>query len=550
MTGLDPRPPVALDAVVVGAGFAGLYALHRLRELGFSARLFEKGDGVGGTWYWNRYPGARCDLESFEYQYSFSEELARAWTWTERYPTQPEILRYANFVADRLDLRPDIQLETSIVSAVFDEDRARWTVVSDRGDVVSAKFCILATGSLSASVVPDFNGLEAFEGRWHHTGRWPHEGVDFRGQRVAVIGTGSSGVQAVPVIAEQASELFVFQRTPAYSMPAGNRPLQRQAVDAYKEQFVEIKRQARATWGGAVIQLAGPSALAVPAGELEAELETRWHLGGFHLIQSYGDVGRDHAANDLVAEFVRRKIRAAVKDPEVAEVLTPRDYPFGAKRPCLDSGYYEAFNQPHVRLIDVRTAPIEAITRQGVKAGGREYAVDIIVFATGYDAMTGSMLAFDITGRQGLSLRRKWAAGPLTYLGLTVAGFPNLFIITGPGSPSVTANMIIGAELQTDWIMACLGHMREHGWDSIEPQPDAESAWVEHVNATAKRTVFYGVASWYMGANIPGKPRVFMPYLGGLNRYTDHCNAIAANGYEGFVLARAGAAAGTDEAAT
>jgi cyclohexanone monooxygenase len=530
---------IEIDAVVIGAGFAGLYALHRLRERGFSAKLFEKGDGVGGTWYWNRYPGARCDVESFEYQYSFSEALGRAWTWTERYPTQPEILRYANFVADYLDLRRDIQLETGVISAIFDEPVSRWRLVTDRGESILAKVCILATGSLSASVVPDFKGLEDFEGQWFHTGRWPHEGVDFRGKRVAVIGTGSSGVQSIPVIAEQASQVYVFQRTPAYSMPAGNRGLMAEAIAAYKESFAETKRLARSTWGGAVIHLAGPSALDVPPEELETELEKRWHLGGFHLIQSYGDVGRNRAANELVAEFVRRKIYAVVNDPEVAETLTPRDYPFGAKRPCLDTNYYETFNQPHVELINLRKAPLEEITPRGVKAGGTEYAVDIIVFATGFDAMTGSMLAFDIRGRQGLPLAEKWAAGPLNYLGLTVAGFPNLFIITGPGSPSVLANMIIGAELHADWIVDCADYMRAHGFATVEADPESEAAWVTHVNDLAKRTVYYGAASWYMGANIPGKPRVFMPYLGGLGKYTDHCNTIAQKGYEGFVLTKA-----------
>jgi cation diffusion facilitator CzcD-associated flavoprotein CzcO len=530
------QPAEQFDAVIVGAGFAGMYMLHRLRGLGFSARVIEAGTGVGGTWYWNRYPGARCDVESLDYQYSFSDELQREWAWTERYATQPEILRYAEHVADRFDLRRDIRFETRVTAAAFDEATSRWTVETDRGDRLAARFLIAATGCLSASRVPDFAGLDTFQGDWYHTGRWPHEGVDFTGKRVGVIGTGSSGIQSIPLIAQQAAHLFVFQRTPNFSLPALNEKLSPERVQQYKEQFAELKRRARESVTGILVNPNQQSALEVDPEERDREFEVRWEQGGFHLLESYIDLLGSVEANETVAEFVRRKIREVVKDPALAEKLAPRDHPLGTKRICIDTDYYETYNGDNVTLVDIRTSPIEAITPTGLRTTDREYELDAIVFATGFDAMTGALLAIDVRGRGGQSLRDAWATGPRTYLGLSVAGFPNLFTITGPGSPSVLSNMIVSIEQHVDWIADCLAWLREQGRDTIEATVEAQDAWVAHVNEVADRTLYPRANSWYLGANVPGKPRVFMPYVGGVGAYAEKCRAVAANGYGGFAL--------------
>ena len=526
----------SLDAVVVGAGFAGLYMLHRLRGLGLSARVFEAGDGVGGTWYWNRYPGARCDVESMDYSYSFSDELQQDWTWSERYSAQPEILAYVNHVADRFDLRRDIQLSTRVTSAVFDDTGGRWTVETDRGDHVSARFCIMATGCLSDAQVPDIPGRETFAGPWYHTGRWPHGGVDFTGQRVAVIGTGSSAIQSIPIIARQAKHLFVFQRTPNYSMPAHNAPLDRHYERRVKATYADFRRQARESRVGFVVERSGDSALAVSADEREREYEKRWQRGGLGFSAAYSDILLSKEANDSAAEFFRKKIRAIVKDPTVAAALTPTDYPLGTKRLCVDTDYYATFNRDNVTLVDLRKTPLESITPRGVRTRDAEYEVDRLVFATGFDAMTGALLKIDIRGRAGLTLREKWAAGPRTYLGLTVAGFPNLFTITGPGSPSVLSNMIVSIEQHVDWIADCLVHLRARGQARIEATVEAEDAWVAHVNEVGHMTLYPLAKSWYMGANVPGKPRIFMPYIGGVGVYRQKCDEVAAAGYAGFTL--------------
>jgi cyclohexanone monooxygenase len=511
-----------------------MYMLHRLRERGLTARAFEAGDDVGGTWYWNRYPGARCDVESVEYQYGFSEEIVRGWSWSERYATQPEIIRYANYVADRLDLRKDISFRTRVTAAHYDEDARRWTVETDRGDRVSAQFCIMATGCLSASRIPDIPGLEDFRGRHYHTGAWPHEGVDFTGQRVGVIGTGSSGVQSIPVIANQAERLFVFQRTPNFSLPALNQPVDRDYIQHWKDRFMEERKRARATNSGAFMAANPQSALDVDEAERQRTFEQRWEKGGFAFVTSYNDVLSKLEANRLAADFVRDKIRKVVKDPKVADLLAPTNHPIGTKRLCLDTNYYETYNLPHVTLVDIAETPIERITPHGVSVGGQEYTVDSIVFATGFDAMTGALLRIDIRGKGGLKLKEKWAAGPRTYLGLQIAGFPNLFTITGPGSPSVLVNVIIAVEQHSDWIMDCIDHMREHGLDVIEAEETAEDRWVEHVNEKADETLYPMANSWYVGANVPGKPRVFMPYVGGFANYDRICKEIVADGYRGF----------------
>jgi len=525
-----------LDAVVVGAGFAGLYMLHRLRGLGLSARVYEAGDGVGGTWYWNRYPGARCDVESMDYSYSFSDALQQEWRWTERYASQPEILRYINHVADRFDLRRDVQLSTRVTSAVFDEAANRWTVQTDRGDLVSAQFCIMATGCLSDAQVPDIPGRETFRGRWYHTGRWPHEGVDFTGQRVGIIGTGSSAIQSIPIIARQAAHLHVFQRTPNFSIPARNAPLDPDLERRVKANYAEYRRQARASRVGFVVEGNERSALAVSPEERQREYETRWQRGGLGFSATFPDLLISKDANDTAAAFFRAKIRSIVRDPAVADALTPRDYPLGTKRLCVDTDYYDTFNRDNVTLVDIRTAPIEAITPQGLRTREATYALDSLVFATGFDAMTGALLKIDIRGSAGQRLQDKWAAGPRTYLGVATAGFPNLFAITGPGSPSVISNMIVSIEQHVDWIAGCLAYVRAHGLARIEPTADAEDAWVAHVNDVGNATLYPRANSWYMGANVPGKPRVFMPYIGGVGVYRQTCDDVAAKGYEGFTL--------------
>jgi cyclohexanone monooxygenase len=535
-SGPAPETGASFDAVVIGAGFSGMYMLHRLRGLGLTARVYEAGDGVGGTWYWNRYPGARCDVESVEYCYSFSEELRQEWDWTERYPSQPEILRYAEHVADRFDLRRDMRFRTRVTRAAYDEAASRWRVETDRGDRVTGRFLITAVGCLSDARVPDIPGAGSFRGDSHHTGRWPHEEVDLAGKRVAVIGTGSSGIQIIPVLAERAAQVTVFQRTPNFTIPAWNRPLDPGYARWVKDNYAEIRRSMRDSLFGIAASFNTGSALAASEQERLAELEARWAHGGPGFLGAFGDTAVDPRANELVAEFVREKIRQTVEDPRVAELLSPRDHPIGTKRPCFDSDYYATFNRPNVRLVDVRTTPIEEITQTGLRTAEATYEVDTIVYATGYDALTGPLLAIDITGTGGTALREKWAAGPRTYLGLMTAGFPNLFTITGPGSPSVLSNMFVSIEQHVDWIAGCLRHLAGTGATVIEADPGAEEAWTRHVGEVAAQTLFPRADSWYLGANIPGKPRVFLPYPGGVGAYRVICDEVAAKGYEGFVL--------------
>jgi len=526
---------VPCDAVVVGAGFAGCYMLHRLRELGFSVRAFEVGTGVGGTWYWNRYPGARCDIESMEYSYQFDEALQQEWDWSERYAPQTEILEYINYVADRLDLRRDIQFETRVTRAHLDEASSRWLVETDKGEKLSAQFCIMATGCLSSTNTPDFPGLDAFKGDWYHTGAWPHEGVDFEGKRVAVIGTGSSAIQSIPLIAQEAHHLTVFQRTPNYSVPAHNAPLDPAVRDKVKADYPAFRARQREMPFGAFADVEGreESALAATPEEREKHYEFWWNSGGLTFLASYGDLMFDANANATGADFVQRKIRETVNDPAVAEMLMP-DQTLGCKRLCADSGYFETYNRDNVKLVDVKKTPIQEITTKGLRTGDQSFEFDIIVFATGFDAMTGALLSVDIRGRQGRTLGEKWNAGPRTYLGLMTAGFPNLFTVTGPGSPSVLANMVPAIEQHVNWIADCMSDMRDAELASIEALVEAEDTWVDHVNEVANLTLYPGCNSWYLGANVPGKPRVFMPYIG-FPTYVAKCEEVVANGYEGFV---------------
>jgi cyclohexanone monooxygenase len=528
--------PATFDAIVVGAGVGGLYAIHRLRKLGLKVCAFEAGRGVGGTWYWNRYPGCRCDVESMEYSYSFSDELQQEWRWPERYGTQPEILRYINHVADRFDLRRDIKFNTRVKEAVFDSKTNTWTVKTDKGDSATARFCIMATGNLSTPRTPNYLGLESFKGKWYHTGLWPHDGVDFTGLRVGVIGTGSSGVQSIPIIAKQAKHLYVFQRTANFSLPARNAPMDSDKEKAHKAHYPERRRAAFDTpFGIAGYPPPVKSALDATEEERLCAYKAKWAEGGsISFLYSFTDLLINKESNETASEFVRRKIRATVKNPKTAELLCPNDHPIGTKRLILDTDYYETYNRDNVTLVDIRSKPIEEITATGLRIADTDYALDAIVFATGFDAMTGAMKEIDIHTDAGMSIREKWEHGPRTYLGIMIAGFPNLFMITGPQSPGVKSQMILACEQHVDWISDCMQYLRDHGFSRVEAEEDAEDAWVQHNNEVANRTLYPLANSWYVGANIPGKPRIFMPYVGGVAAYKKKCDEIAARGYEGF----------------
>jgi cyclohexanone monooxygenase len=528
------------DVVIVGAGFAGLYQLYCMRKIGLTARVLEAGDGVGGTWFWNRYPGARCDVESFDYSYSFSKELEQEWEWSERYAPQEEILRYINHVADRFDLRKDIQLNTRVRKAVFNETDNGWTVTTANGEVFESQFCIMATGCLSIPQTPNIKGLDSFKGELYYSAYWPKEGVQFSGKRVGLIGTGSSGVQMTPVIAEQAAHLTVFQRTANYSVPAQNEPVSKELAREVKAHYAERRARGREAITGQYLSANDVSALEVSSEERQAEFEFRWRGagGGFRMLRAFSDLLSNPKANKYAAEFIASKIRNIVQDPAVADILIPKaDLPFGTKRLCVDTNYYETFNRPNVSLVDVKASPIEEITPYGLRTQDREFELDMIVLATGFDAMTGALLKIDIRGVGGKPLKDKWEHGPRTYLGLAIAGFPNLFTITGPGSPSVLSNMVHSIETHADWITACIRHIRERGCARVEADGNAEDKWVAHVNEVANRTLYPVGNSWYVGANIPGKPRIFMPYVAGVPTYRKIIEEVAQKNYDGFVFA-------------
>lgn len=532
-----PRAAQALDMLIVGAGFAGLYMLFKARRMGLSARVIEAAASVGGTWYHNRYPGARVDIQSMEYSFQFSEELQQEWRWTERYAAQPELLRYANHVADRFDLRDSIQLNTRMTGAAFDERARRWQVSAESGEAWSARFLVMASGPLSAPNMPAFKGLETFSGPVYHTANWPQEPVDFTGKRVGIVGTGSSAVQSIPLIARQARELTVFQRTAAYAVPAHNGPLDAAFEARIKADYAGFRARNSRMHGGFGSELPpNPvSAEAVSPQEREAAFEARWRIGGFSLLGAFHDIMVNPRSNAFAAEFVRGKIRSIVRDPETARLLSPKQT-IGCKRLCVDTGYYDTYNRPNVTLVDVSEHPVDELTPGGLKTNGREYKFDALVLATGFDAMTGTLMRLDLRGRGGLGIREKWAAGPLNYLGLAIAGFPNLFNVAGPGSTSAFTNVIVSIEHHVDWIAECIRYLDSRGKATIDATAEAEAAWVAHVNTVAKRTVYLSCNSWYLGANIPGKPRVFMPLVG-FPPYADKCAEVARNGYDGFVLA-------------
>ena len=527
---------VDFDTIVVGAGFAGLYMLHRLRKLGHSALVLEKGNGVGGTWYWNRYPGARCDVASMEYSYQFDDQLQQEWDWSERYSAQPEILRYANHVADRFHLRHHIQFETTVVGAAYDDDKGIWSVttVNQRGvqTTRASTYLIAATGCLSSPNIPAITGLDQFRKRIYHTGQWPEEPVDFTGQHVAVIGTGSSGIQAIPVIAKQAKHLTVFQRTANYAVPAWNAPMDPSERDYFKANYAALRKQAATTRNGQLTKPNQKSALEVSEQERDRQYEKRWRQGGLAFIGAFSDLIVNEAANKTAADFVRKKIREAVRDPETARRLSPTTM-IGCKRLCVDSGYYETFNRPNVSLVDINKTPIDCVNPDGLVIDGKPIQLDAIVLATGFDAMTGSLLKMNIRGRHGYTLTESWNDGPKTYLGIAIHGYPNFFTVTGPGSPSVLTNMLPSIEQNVNLIADILHHAGARKKNRIEANVDAQETWAAHVNAIASKTIYPSCNSWYLGSNVPGKPRVFMPYVG-FPDYVKRCKEIAQDGFRGF----------------
>jgi cyclohexanone monooxygenase len=534
----DSRPDqTSFDAIVVGAGFAGLYTLYRLRGLGLTARVLEKGAEIGGTWYWNRYPGARCDVESLQYSYSFSDDVQQEWHWSERFAGQPEILRYINFVADKFDLKRDIDLNTAVRTAVFEEDHGRWVVETEDGQQLDCRYVIFATGVLSAPVEPAIPGLSDFRGKVYRTSMWPKEKIDFTGRRVAVVGTGSSGIQVVPVVAQQAERLYVLQRTPNYSVPGYNAPMDPDFEREWKAHYRERRQQAAQTRNNNLFRPGTVAGKDTPPEQREHEFEERWKVGGLGFTYAYPDLTLDAEVNAHASDFVRRKIAAKIADPQVAERLLPTDYGIGGRRLCVDNGYYETFNRKNVTLVDLREQPMVTMREHGFVTQGAYYAIDDLVLATGFDAFTGALSRIDIRGRRNMSLKEKWSDGPANYLGLTVAGFPNMFMLAGPGSPSVLSNMVISIEQHVDWLADCLGHLQSHGHSLIEARPDEEAKWVEHLIALARKTLIYRTKSWYTGSNVTGKDNSYFMYMGGTNNYVrEIAEAGNLSSYSGFLL--------------
>ena len=524
------------DAVVVGAGISGLYLLHRLRQMGFSCQVIEAGADLGGTWYWNRYPGARCDTYSLEYSYSFCPQLEQEWQWSERYPSQGEIWRYLNHVAHRFDLRSSICFNTRLTGAEFQADSNQWQLQLDPAQQLSCRFLLLATGCLSSPNMPDIDGLQTFKGPIYHTARWPQSPVDFSDQRVGVIGNGSSGLQIIPQLAPQVKQLLVFQRTAQYAVPSRNRPLDPQEVTAIKADYPGFRARNRQQSSAQMsnVETCQQSALSVSPAERQQLYQASWQQGGFVFYATFNDLMRNQQSNQTAAEFIRTKIGQIVNDPERAKLLSPQ-HVMGCKRPALENGYFETFNQPNVDLVDISANPIRSISPSAIHLQDQEYPLQAIVMATGFDAMTGALMKIDICGLNGLRLKEKWSSGPHNYLGLSINGFPNLFTITGPGSPSVLTNMMVAIEQHVEWISDCLQYMRQQGYDRIQASAEAEAEWVQHVNRVADETLYTNCNSWYLGANIPGKPRVFMPLVG-FPPYAEKCRQVVAQGYQGFIL--------------
>ncbi|MGZ8816862.1 MAG: flavin-containing monooxygenase [Mycobacterium sp.] len=536
--------PSRFDAIVIGAGFSGLYALHRLREPGVQTLVLEAAEDVGGTWLFNRYPGARCDIESIEYSYSFSDEIQQQWVWTETMPAQPEIEAYLSFVADKLDLRRDIQFNTKVVAMTFDEVAAEWVVETQDGETFVASFVVAASGILSVPLDPDFPGMDTYTGASLFTGRWPREGYDLSGKRVGVIGTGSTGVQLIPVVAQQAQHLAVFQRSPAYTLPWEVRAFDDGELDELKANYAEIRAAQRAHMIGAARlsafsvmfeMMANPPLKSASREEQMQAIEQNGVIGAL----SWGDVFFDIEANRMAAKLYGEAVARIVTDPDVAASLTP-SHPFGCKRPIIDQGYYETFNRDNVTLVDLRKAPIVEITPTGIRTEHGHHDLDVIIYATGFDAMTGALTRINVRGRDGMSLADFWTSeGPYTYLGIAVAGFPNLFVVQAPGSPSAATNFVAALEQHIEWIGDCIAYMRDNGYRSIEALPDAQREWIEHTTALVEPTVLVDPScnSWYNGGNVPGKKRMYMGYTAGIPEYRRRCDEIADAGYTGFKLA-------------
>lgn len=527
-----------VDAVVVGAGFAGVYMIHKLRSLGLSVRAFEAGSDVGGAWYWNKYPGARCDVDSMEYSFGFSNEIQQQWNWSHRFSFQPSIQSYISHVADTVDVRRLIDFNTQVASQTYDEQRQRWTVTTDKGEAIDCRFCVMATGNLSVPLYPDIPGLDSFAGQKYHSARWPETPVDFTGKRVAVFGTGATGIQIIPEVARQAARVFVMQRSPNFSLPAGNKPLQPEEVAEYRKDYPERRKRARTHMVG-VSHVPEPtrSVLELSEDEAHAEFEKLWAIGGsFNFQLAFNDFMKDERANQRFADFVRRKIRETVKDQATAEKLCPYDHPIGSKRICIDTGYYETYNRDNVELISLRDTPVQRITPTGIVTKAGEIEVDAIIFATGFDGVTGALTRIDITGRGGVKLADKWGKEAGSYMGFAIHGFPNMFIITGPGSPSVKSNMVMSIEQHVELIGDTIAYLRGHDLGAIEATAEAERAWMEHVSEIANKTLFVQADSWYTGANVPGKPRGFSIYVGGVNNYRLELESMVADGYRGMVL--------------
>ena len=527
------------DAIIVGAGFAGLYQLICLRDqLGLNCLVIETGDDVGGTWYWNRYPGARCDTESHAYSYYFSEELLKEWTWSERYPGHAEIRKYINFVADKFDLKKNILFNEKVINAEFNDSSNKWNLATSNENHFQAKFLIAAVGCLSNTNIPKIKGLDTFEGKYYHTGNWPKTGVSFTDKKVGQIGTGSTGIQAVPVIAAEAKHLTVFQRTANYSIPARNAPLSQKFKDHVKEDHKYYKEFLKRTPNGHPFEISSRLVSDVNEEEMNEIYEKAWEKGGLQFRATFNDLVTNIEANKTASEFIKGKIRKTVSNKKFANILSDIDHPYAGKRPPIDSHYFEAFNRDNINLIDLRSDPILQINQKGIQTKENHFDLDIIVFATGYDAMTGPLLNMNITGKQNLKLDDCWKEGPKSFLGLQIPGFPNLFTITGPGSPSVLTNMPMAIEQHVEWIRDCISYVNNKNYSRIEADQKSSKEWGDEVNAVANKTLLPTVKhSWYLGANIPGKPQVFMPYAGGLPKYTEVCNEVKNNNYKGFNLA-------------
>lgn len=524
------------DVIVIGAGFAGLYALYQFRERGYITQVIEAGSDIGGTWFWNRYPGARCDIESLQYSYSFSEEIQQEWHWSELYGTQPEILSYIHFVAERLHLRSGIMLNTRVSSLTFNESENTWAVQCESGELLFSRHCIMATGCLSAPLEPDIPGLERFGGEIYRTTNWPTESVDFAGKSVGLIGTGATGVQLAPVVAEQCEQLTVFQRTPNYSIPAHNRTMDAKHEQTWKAHYAQNRTDAARTRNNAIMHHGKEPGENMPLTKLRDIFEKRWQMGGLNFLYGVTDLVTNKRVNGAAAQFVCDKIAERVNDPVTARKLMPKGQILGAKRLCADTRYYETFNRSNVSLVDLSEEALQTVTESGLKTSDNDYQLDTLILATGFDAMTGALNRIDITGAGGKTLRQHWAEGARTLLGLTVADMPNLFLITGPGSPSVLSNMVTSIEQNVDWACDCIDYLYQHDYQRITATPNAEQRWVDHVREVADRTLLPTQQTWYVGANVPGKAQIYLPYIGGVTQYLKHCRRIADNDYEGFRL--------------